>query len=325
MSFKYGSIHGQFLTFYNNRNIFKKYQYYYGLKEGICNTYYPTGHIKESTQYKFGIKNGCDISYFPDGGISHIINYKNNIKCINELDNNIDGSLNYIIKYDKIPIKYTLTKFLRNKNKLIITFYNKEIDGELFILDKKNHVKQLIDFVQGELHGNYKKFHNESIISLINYSFGKRHGLAYYWNNNTIEKMCNYKFNMLDGILKYWGSELQIEAVYSSNYLTQCLYYIDSKKIHIDYTRNKPHGYYREYHNDIINHKIKLFNGTFDKIYKKYYYTGDIQSEYIYHNKNDVTITKYDIYGMIKYKITKKDKVYNIYHKFSNKNLTYAF
>ena len=147
----------------------------------------------------------------------------------------MNGSLNYIIEYDKIPNKYTLTKFLRNKYKLLITFYNKEIYGRVYIIDTKNNIKQTCEFLQGELHGSFKKFNNNSIVTLINYSFGRRHGLSYYWNNNTIQKICNYKFNMLDGILKYWHTDLQIEAKYDSNYLIHCIYYINPTKIYIEY------------------------------------------------------------------------------------------
>lgn len=327
ISFKNGLTHGQFISFYNNNTIFKKYQYLYGRKDGLCNVYYSSGHIKRSTQYKFGIKNGYDITYFTNGGIKNIIYYKNNVKRINEVSNNMDGSLNYIIKYSKIPTKYVLTKFLRNKYKLLITICNKEIDDSVYIIDTKNSIKQVCQFLQGELHGSFKMFdNNNSIITLINYSFGKRHGLSYYWNNNTIEKMCNYKFNMLDGILKYWNSDLQIEAKYESNYLTYCLYYINPTKIYIEYRDNKPHGYYKEYlYDNKIKYKIKFSYGVFDNIYKKYYFTGDIQTEFIFHNQNEFTITNYDIYGSIKYKLTKKTNIYNIYHKLSNKNLSYSF
>lgn len=325
MSFKHGTIHGEYISFYKNYTIFKRYQYNYGLKEGSCKIYYPSGHIKEYIDYKYGIKNGYNIKYFETGGIKHISLVKNNTKYNNELDNNSDGSLNYIIKYHNND-KHTLTKFFKNGIKLIAELRNKILDGNIYLIDKKNNISQLSQFFNGEIHGTYKKFSNGNIQALINYSFGKRQGLAYFWNNNCIEKMCNYKYNLLDGVLKYWGTELQLEATYSSDYLNHCKYFINNRKICIDYLNNEPHGYYKEYHYDnILKYRIKFKYSKFDKIYKKYYFTGDIQYEYIYHNQTDVTITNYDINGIMKYKIVKKDKVYNIYHKFSNNSLTYNF
>ena len=323
--FKNSLVHGQFTSFYNNKSIFKRYQYYYGLREGTCNTYYKNGNIKQSTEYKLGTKHGSDILYFYTGGIHKITNYKKNVKFSNEIVNNFDGSLNCVINFSNIPSNYLLTKYLKNK-KISITFNNNLINGPVILTDTKNHITDISEFVHGELHGTYKKFNKGNITSLLNYSFGKRHGLAYYWDEYNIKKMCNYKFNMLDGILKYWGEHLQLDAIFKNNNLTKGIYYFNTTKIDLDYQDNKPHGYYIEHHyNDIIKYRIKFKYGIFDKIFKKYYFTGSIQSEYIYHDEHNFTITNYDINGIVKFKIIKKNTVYNIYHKYVNKSLTYTF
>ena len=323
--FQIWKIYGDYLSFYNNYAVFKKYQYMFGLKEGACKVYYPSGHIKEYTDYKYGIKNGYNITYFETGGISHMALFKHNQKYKNELDNNIDGSLNYIINYQDNNMQ-TLTKFLKKGNKLIADLQYNVLHGSVCIIDKRNYVTQISQFTNGEINGNYKRFLNGNIHILINYYFGKRQGLAYFWNDNNIQKMCNYKYDLLDGILKYWGNEMQLEATYTSNYLNHCKYLINNKKICIDYLNNEPHGYYKEYHYDnILKYRIKFKYSKFDKIFKKYYFTGDLQYEYIYHNNTDVTITNFDINGVMQYKLVKKGKNYNLYHKFSNKNVTYNF
>lgn len=322
--FKSGSTHGQYISFYDNRKIFKNFNYYFGSKQGKCNIYYRSGKIKHSTNYKYGSKNGLDISYFLNGGVSTITNYKGNCKYKSEISNNIDGSLNYIIKYET-PHKYQLTKYL-TKNKLLATFDNYNITGELVMVCKNNTILQTSNFSRSYLHGALKTFSNGNIETLINYVNGRRNGLAYFWNNQNIQKMCNYKENMLHGILKYWSDDLLIEALYKNNKLQCGSYTSKNSTIKIDFDDEKPHGYYIEYqYDDIVRSRIKFSYGNFDKIYKKYYYTGNIHYEYFYNNENELMITNYDINGRIKYKLIKKDNIYTIFHKYASESLIYQF
>lgn len=325
INFKSGSIHGQYISFYDNNKIFKDFNYYYGSKQGKCSTYYNSGRIKNTTNYKYGSKNGLKISYFLNGGISNISNYKSNCKYKSELSNNIDGSLNYIIKYET-PIKYQLTKFLL-KNKMVANFNNNNIHGEILILNRNNVILQTSNFIKGYLDGALKTFDNDNIKTLINYHNGYRNGLAYFWdNNNNIQKMCNYKNNMLNGVLKYWSKGVLIETIYRDNKLQLGTYTLRNSIIKLDFYDEKPHGYYIEYeYDDIIRSKIKFSHGHFDKIYKKYYYTGNIQYEYFYNNQNELMITNYDFSGRIKYKLIKKDNIYTIYHKYAGESLIYKF
>ena len=324
VTFKNGNVHGQYISFYDNNKIFKKYNYYYGTKQGKCDTYYRSGKIKHSTFYKYGCKNGLDITYFLNGGISTITNYKSNYKFKSEICNNIDGSLNYIINYDT-PAKYQLIKYLYN-TRALANFNNYNIDGQVVIIDKNNVIIQISDFVKGYLHGALKTFKNDSADSFINYVNGRRNGLAYFWNNENIQKMCNYKENKLNGILKYWGEDLLIEALYNNNQLQCGSYTSRNSTIKLDFADDKPHGYCIEYqYDDIVRSRIRFSFGNFDKIYKKYYYTGNIQYEYFYNNENELMITHYDMNGRIKYKLIKNNKTYTLYHKYACKSLVYEF
>lgn len=322
INFKHGTIHGEYISFYENNNVFKKFNYYYGVKQGICNIYYRSGKLKNSSNYKYGFKNGIETNYFLNGGISSIINYKSNHKYKSELSNNIDGSLNYIVRY-QTSTKYQLTIFLLN-NKLLITFDNGYIHGQIAVLNRSNNILQISDFVKNNLHGIQKSFCNNNTDSLIHYQNGERNGIAYFWKKKRIQKMCHYKDNMLHGILKYWDEEINIESFYNYNSLQYTMYLIDNNKMKLEFSDNKPHGYFIEYlYDTIVRTRIKFSYGNFDKIYKKYYYTGEIKYEYFYNNHNEVMITNYDIYGKIKYKLIKKNNMYTIYHKFADETLIY--
>lgn len=324
INFKNGITHGQYITLYDNSKIFKQFNYHYGYKQGICKIYYRSGKLKNSCNYKFGYKNGVDITYFLNGGISQITNYKGNCKYKREISNNIDGSLNYIINYET-PTKYELTKFL-TKKKLIAAFENNNVNGEIVIVDDHNNIQQVSDFVDGYLHGSLKTFKNKSVESLINYYNGRRNGLAYFWNNENIQKMCNYKNNMLNGVLKYWSDDLLIEAIYEENKLQTGIYTSKNSTIKLDFADNKPHDYYIEYqYDDIVRARIRFSYGNFDKIYKKYYYTGNLQYEYFYNNESEFMVTHYDMNGRIKYKLIKNNRTYTIYHKYASESLVYYF
>ena len=102
------------------------------------------------------------------------------------------------------------------------------------------------------------------------------------------------------------------------------IYISKNSTIKLDFDDDKPHGYYIEYqYDDIVRSRIRFSYGNFDKIYKKYYYTGNIQYEYFYNNENELMVTYYDMNGRIKYKLIKNNNIYTIYHKYACESLIY--
>lgn len=204
------TIHGKFIRFYANGNIYEESIIYKGMYDGEVKRYFENKQLANLSTYSNNNRNGKSLDYFENGKLQAELVYRNDTPIGIAITYDEAGNIASKENYDSLGLmlgkQYYYNEGIINS---VNTYRNDTLNGEEITFFTNGKTKEILFYQNGLIHGPY---------------------ISYYKNEKyrLVGDMVNGKY---DGGWKsyYETGEIEFEATYDNGIGHKIVYDIDGK------------------------------------------------------------------------------------------------
>lgn len=208
--------------------------YNLGDKAGAWKYYREDGSLSRTEEYKGGKLHGTRTYFFKNGKPDTEIAYKNGDREGLNKKYSEDGALVYQMRYDEDIL--TGYSYLDKNNQLVPEIPLVQGNGAVKSFFPNGNAGVVVDYVEGNQHGNYKLYYPNGKLCLENTeNYGNSEGqLKEYYADGTLRSVYNYLHDNTHGPYKEYNAKgvlVEEGGSYNGNNHGEIRYYDDNGKL----------------------------------------------------------------------------------------------